>query len=37
MKRALIICVGEQLDKELTDINAENDLWYVQKLLDFYR
>lgn len=36
-KRALIICVGEQLDKEWADINAENDLWYVQKLLDFYR
>lgn len=36
-KRALIICVGEQLDKEWADINAENDLWYVQKLLNFYR
>lgn len=36
-KRALIICVGEQLDNEWADINAENDLWYAQKLLDFYR
>ena len=36
-KRALIICVGEQQDKDWTDLNAENDLHYVQKLLDFCR
>ena len=36
-KRALIICVGEQQDKEWADLNAENDLQYVQKLLDFCR
>ena len=36
-KRALIICVGEQQDKDWTDLNAENDLQYVQKLLNFCR
>ena len=36
-KRALIICVGEQLDKEWADINAENDILYVKQLLDFYK
>ncbi len=36
-KRALIICVGEQQDKDWADLNAENDLQYVQKLLDFCR
>ena len=36
-KRALIICVGEQQDKEWADLNAENDLHYVQKLLNFCR
>ena len=34
-KRALIICVGEQLDKSWGNINAENDLLYVQKLLNY--
>ena len=34
-KRALIICVGEQQDKDWADLNAENDLQYVRKLLDF--
>ena len=36
-KRALIICVGEQQDKEWANLNAENDLQYVQKLLSFCR
>lgn len=36
-KRALIICVGEQQDNSWTGLNAENDLRYVQSLLDFCR
>jgi len=33
-KRALVICVSEQEDKSWAAINASNDLYYVDKLLE---
>ena len=36
-KRALIICVGEQQDPKWANINAENDLRYVQEMLEYFK